>query len=111
MNTTMEIRPFALSSSAATCPDHLAADCPFRGCGKRPGGPKRTLDILGDCRADECPKEEVEDMLAMLDSVYKKTGAQGTFKLAFTIPEAKARMALALAITKLAANGTKSESL
>ena len=91
------------------CPPNVAADCPFRGCGKRPGAPKRSLDMMGDCFPDDCPKQEVEDILKSMEDLQNKTGAHGTFKLAFTLPEAKARMALAIAVSKLSiVNGRKS---
>ncbi|MDH5508907.1 MAG: hypothetical protein OEZ32_00980 [Nitrospinota bacterium] len=82
------------------CPPEIAGDCPFRGCGKRAGGPKRTLDILGSCYQVDCPKAEVEEILKSMDTLYERVGVQGTFKLAFTLPEAKARMALALAVAR-----------
>jgi hypothetical protein len=105
LGNTLDTRNLLNLGGEPFCPAHIAADCPFKGCGKRAGGPKRTLDLLGDCHASECPKAEVEEILQSLGSVYGKVGAQGAFKLAFTIPEAKARMALALAVTKLSHNG------
>ena len=87
------------------CPPDIAGDCPFRGCGKRAGAPKRTLDILGSCHPVDCPKEEVEDILKSMDALCKRVGIQGTFKLAFTLPEAKARMALAMAVARYSGVG------
>ena len=87
------------------CPASISNRCPFKGCGKRSGALKRTLDILGECHPGECPKDEVEEILKSLTSIQDKTGAYGTFRLAFTLPESQARMALALAVTKLSKNG------
>jgi len=64
---------------------------------------------LGACYPADCPKEEVEDILRSMDSLHKKAGVHGIFKLAFTLPEAKARMALALAVARYSGNGSAIE--
>ena len=57
---------------------------------------------MGDCYTENCPKQEVDDILKLMDDLQSKTGVHGTFRLAFTLPEAKVRMALAIAVAKLA---------
>jgi len=82
------------------CSSEIADSCPFRGCVKRPGAPHRTLDILGACHRADCPKDEVEEILRTMDILHKQVGTYGIFRMAFTLPEAKARMALALAVAR-----------